>query len=758
MRTPRRRRTSIALLACGFLALAAPACQEAAAPPNAHVIVLRGTPYERGLQHGRAFGSDIRELYTRLLQVALMPLLNQEQLSLAPILRAYTTPEYLDGRFAGRMLADSAHALADGGFIPAPYLDEMRGIADGSGMDYEQILVLNTFLDTMLAFRATAAFLSDLTRPTMAAVAFPGAADDGADNDGDGQADEAGEGLFPDWEPLARAAAVEVPTASPVVLTIEDTVLAGQTCLDAQNVEPIGSVDLRRSCVVDACVDPACGDADPLPLACVLPLDSGCLLPRMAVACFQPGCAEIVDEGCIDPPTVRILTGGRIYTRDDAEVQFRVLPPRPPKTGQAQAACGPLEITFRPAAGWPAAAEVSLVVQALDTTKVWNPAPFHARALRDERVTFTTAGYRTATGAGARPEDVPVRDDADTETVPTALAFAVRGTATSDGTTLAAHHYALVDGDVAHEHALVQVVLPPEGEGRPHVVLGWTGLVGGLSGMNADGLVFAANHSDTLDNPLIGSLIRKILTPEALEVLLVQPDLEGLAKVLKGARLLASGLPITLAAREVLAGTSTAADGLARLYRDRRTYGWNVLLADAAGGMVVAEVDAAQVPDPWEAPGTSPAPVDEDGFFFHSPDTAAAGDLDAAGHAFGSVGPDDLRMACHFVENLRDVVPQPLLGTFSPRPQRKWNGPWHRSVLTDARLGDALAARYGRLDAAGMLDLLRTPGLVDPRDSMLAAVYDPSHRVLRWSMGTVPATDGDFPTLDLAAVVAGGAP
>jgi hypothetical protein len=37
--------------------------------------------------------------------------------------------------------------------------------------------------------------------------------------------------------------------------------------------------------------------------------------------------------------------------------------------------------------------------------------------------------------------------------------------------------------------------------GKAHAVLGWAGVIFGFSGMNEDGLTFASNPSDSLDNP-----------------------------------------------------------------------------------------------------------------------------------------------------------------------------------------------------------------------------------------------------------------
>ena len=60
-----------------LLLLLAVACVEPAAPSHLQLVVLRGSPYERGLEHGRQLGPRIRSLYTTLLANSLLPYLDR---------------------------------------------------------------------------------------------------------------------------------------------------------------------------------------------------------------------------------------------------------------------------------------------------------------------------------------------------------------------------------------------------------------------------------------------------------------------------------------------------------------------------------------------------------------------------------------------------------------------------------------------------------------------------------------------------------
>jgi hypothetical protein len=633
------------MVACALaLALTATACGETHPPAPVQVLVLRGTPYQRGLQHGQALGARIRSLYTTLLTNSLLPYLDRERPDVASVLNAYTddpddgfTSYYEDYReqclatcqsgcrercsFSYLLMRDSAERLQD--FIPAELLEEMRGVADGAGLPFETVLILNTFYDTLLSFRAITAFIKGVQAPRVVSLAFVGGLEsDGVDNDGDGQVDQAGEGSLPAYEPSAWALMREVPPGARVEVLLED---------------------IKLSVGVDK------GD--------------------------QPG---------VDPATVRVQLDEveHRYPLDPAvEVQ--------PVEGNPQQ----LRVIFTPPGGLAPAAAHSLVVRAGDFNRIVNPPPEHARFMRDERVTFTTAGD------GRALQEVPNRGLPDGVTQPTAFAFAARGGATVGGAPLLAEHYALLDADTVHKHAVLFVHVPDQG--AVHAVLGYAGVLWGFSGMNAEGLALALTHSDTLDNSMAGGFFQDLFD----------------------ARLAVSGVPIGLALREVLAGQSAAPQAADLLARVRHTFGWNLLLADAAGEVASLEVDAGLGGEPATGPGVE----------------WAQGDL--------------ALQAAHFARNLDDIRRSVLV--FDVKPQRCWSTFFFRSLRTLSTLARLLSERVAPLDAAAAMQVLGSSQVVDSRDSMNAPVYLPAERALWFAAGAVPATSLPFQRLDLAPFAAG---
>ncbi len=218
-------------------------------PPRYQVITLTGNPYDRGFQHGQQMAALIKSFYTTLLTTSLLPYLNRNQPDIAAYLHNYDAtehPEYGDGQFSIRLLRESAKSLEAS--IPQVYIDEMNGIADGvcskelagcngrsdtacyasghvaCGLDYQDILVLNTFVDTTLAARGITYFLQQAGAPRVTEVEWLGASlvGDGVDNNGDGTTDEAGESLIASYESLPNAMWVEVPPAAKVRIRMHD--------------------------------------------------------------------------------------------------------------------------------------------------------------------------------------------------------------------------------------------------------------------------------------------------------------------------------------------------------------------------------------------------------------------------------------------------------------------------------------------------------------------------------------------------------
>ena len=145
------------------------ACAQVPPPPRYAVVHLKGSAYQRGLQHGQQLASPIRSFYTRMLTTSLVPSLGRQQADVAAFLGHYGKPPYDTPReFARRLLLESAKSLEVS--IPDDLRAEMQGIADGSGLPYDDVLVLNTFLDTTLAARAVTLFLQQTQAPRLVSV------------------------------------------------------------------------------------------------------------------------------------------------------------------------------------------------------------------------------------------------------------------------------------------------------------------------------------------------------------------------------------------------------------------------------------------------------------------------------------------------------------------------------------------------------------------------------------------------------------
>jgi len=604
-------------------ALAGLACAPAEAPANFEILELSGSHYQRGLQHGEHFSSKIRSFYTQMLTTSLLPYLNRERPDLSSVLWEYQDEIYNTGDFSYQLLLSSALKLEEE--IPEPYIEEMRGIADGSGVDYKEILVLNTFMDSLLGIRAVSFFIRAMQSPVLERVAFSGSlGSDGIDNDGDGEADEADEGLLDPFSPSRYAHLVEVPVDTEITLFLED------------------------------------------------------------------------DDG-VDPESLRVLLDSDLFLPGDEALEVEVY-------GEAERG---LEVRFRPPGGLQPARRYALQISAADRTWIADPPPTHARTMRDVRLTFTTAG------SGATIAEVPNRGLLDGIYQPSAISFALRGSATRDGAPIVGHHFSMLDSNTSHKHSVLFVHRPDDG--KDHAVLGWTGVISGFSGMNEDGLVFNATMSDTLDSPQVDEFRRNSISAE----------------------LLSSGVPLSILGREMLSGLSTVAEAVSFLRPQPKTFGWNILLTDASGDMAAVEVDSDILDQP------------EGGFFAYDADPADPTNRDAHGNMLGSVGVDDLRMACHYQRNEDDIYLD-LFG-YEVEPQRTWSSFYFRSLRSFYALGEAIEERYGAIDVAAAQEILDLEILVDPRDSMNAAVFEPERRVLHFAMGQMPATSGPYVSYDLVA-------
>jgi hypothetical protein len=316
--------------------------------------------------------------------------------------------------------------------------------------------------------------------------------------------------------------------------------------------------------------------------------------------------------------------------------------------------------------------------------------------MRDERLTFTTAGAGQALG------DVPNAAADDGRSQPPALSFALRGSATADGQPLLAQNFALLDANTSHKHTAVFLHHPDSGPS--FAVAGWAGVAWGFSGMNDRGLALACQYADTLDNSVVAGVFDQVAD-------------------LSTATLAASGTPIGIAVRKALAAQSDVAGAEAQLSEEPVAYGWNCTLADASGGLRALELDSDLSKD--------------GGAFAYGP-----------GEHGASVGPDDLRMGVHYQANTEDIFTLAVAGQ-RIQPQRAWSTTWFRSLRAFGVLGEALKAGYGGWDVERVKALLATPVLEDQRDGMNAVVFEPVRRRLHAAMGAVPPTSAGWETLSL---------
>ncbi len=608
-------------------------CYTSQPPPRLRKLELSGTPYQRGLQHGKALSSEIRSFYSTMLATSLLPYLNREQADISAVLKAYDPKlhaEYANGQFSIRLLTESAQELEKS--IPQDYRDEMHGIADGAQVPYADVLLLNTFVDSTLATRSVAYYLRSVQGPKIELVQATAFADnqgdvlqsDGIDNDGDGKTDEKFEALV-EYAARPDAALIEVPTTAQFRVLLQDS----------DGVDP---KSVRLQLVID-------------------------------------GKATLYTQGSPG-------YSGQVYSKPNGEVEK-----------------DRFEIKLIPPGGLPAKSIVTLAVQASDLKVNPSPVPAKARTMRIEQFTFSTVGH------GKKGSEIANLGASDGTTSPASTAFALRKTATADGKPLLAHHFTLLDAGTSHKHCVFQIHRPPGKAAFAFV--GWAGIAYGFAGLSAQGLAVAVAPSDTLNNPLVARFEKEQLQT----------------------KLVVSGIPVGFALRRALEETATAVKGADLLVGLPHTFGWNFLLADAAGELRAVEAHAAVHPENSKPVAYGPE---------------VRGDL---GMLTPSVDADDLAIGAHFRKNATDID-EPVFVFYVP-PQRAWSSYYYPSLRTQAAQLEAIGKQYGKVTPQSAQTLLRTPALVDRHDSMQASVIEPLARKMSVAAGIVPATDGEFETFTL---------
>lgn len=195
-------------------------CGPTEPPPTREHVVLKGNAYERGLLHGQKLKSKIKSFHSTLLTNTLMPYLNREHHDIAEFLPEYRKERYQNGQFSRVLLLENAKELERS--MTRTVRDELQGIADGSGLPYDDVLILNTFVDTVLSVRAVAYALKLAQAPRILRLELVGAATDGADNDEDGAVDESGEGVMDPYEPSRFASFSGVSSGAQLKIRLND--------------------------------------------------------------------------------------------------------------------------------------------------------------------------------------------------------------------------------------------------------------------------------------------------------------------------------------------------------------------------------------------------------------------------------------------------------------------------------------------------------------------------------------------------------
>lgn len=105
------------------------------------ILILQGSPYEIGYQHGKLLGPQVREMAAKVLSIS-------RAAELRHLIGAFGASDAAQARQRmEKFAAFSLHAAFQRArpFIPGRYLEELRGLADGSGASLEDLQLANIF-------------------------------------------------------------------------------------------------------------------------------------------------------------------------------------------------------------------------------------------------------------------------------------------------------------------------------------------------------------------------------------------------------------------------------------------------------------------------------------------------------------------------------------------------------------------------------------------------------------------------------------
>lgn len=661
--------------------------------PRYKVLHMRGTYYEMGYQHGQAFRDEIRSIYTQFLTKSILPYMNREYQYIAQFFSTYIRDEqYQDGKFAFQFLLDAAKLMEQS--MDPEHIQELQGIAAGSGMTYEQILIANTFLDTLLGMLTIDWYLKQVFSPTIVSLTVEGGSPeidaDGLDNDGDGVTDETDEGLLYPYVSTNGAHLSGIPENPTFVYVLQDLFAdPGEGVnIDSMRLEINGK--LYQNGDEGFSYTPGEVEGGELRVTPTEPLEPG----SPVVLIFNATDKEVL----LLPPPVHpnVLREERtvMFVRKDGEFY-------PPQELP--------NFDFHPTNPGDVAASINFAVK--------DEATVDGQMIvgRNFNLLDNDVGHNHAAVFVYHPIDEAGNELKSFATIAwTGIVWGLAGI-NEDGFVVTVNRNETLNNTMAEN-----VILPANACGL---------IVGGIP--NRDLSDFAC----PIDGGL-GGMMAKCLVDGALDAMCMFQEL------LVEARLLVQGVPIGFAGRSILASHGTIPEAEAYLKSVLKTAGWNILVADGTSGeMAMFELNSDVTRD-GTGGVTTVYPVSA---------TEATLDMDTpeyVGINSYSLAPGDLRQSNHSVKNLNEILLK--LGItaddpiFTVRPQRFWASEYFTPVNTFNAAGMLLKQNYGQIDESVVIEMLKRIELTDKRNSMQTVVFMPESKSMYVAVGDLPSNSSPF--------------
>jgi Acyl-coenzyme A:6-aminopenicillanic acid acyl-transferase len=661
--------------------------------PRYQVLHMHGTYYEMGYQHGKAFRNEIRSIYSQFLTNSIMPFLNREYQYIAQYFSTYTREEqYLNGGFAFEFLLDAAKLMEQS--MAPEHIQEMQGIAAGSGLKYEQILIANTFLDTLLGILTIDWYLKQVFSPTIVSFAVEGGSpsieEDGLDNDGDGVIDETDEGLLYPYVATNAAHLSGIPSDPTFVYILKDLFAdPGQGVnIDSLRFEINGK--LYKSGDEGFSYTPGESEGGELRITPSEPLEPGSPVVLILNASDS--------EELLLPPPVHpnVLREERtvLFVRDDGVFY-------PPQQLP--------NYDFHPTNPGDVAASINFVVK--------DEATVDGQMIvgRNFNLLDNDVGHNHAAVFVYHPVDDAGNPMKSFATVAwTGIVWAMAGI-NEDGFVVTANRNETLNNTMAEN-----VLLPANACGL---------IVGGIP------------NRDLSDFPCpieggLGGMMSECFIDGELDAMCMFQEL------LVEARLSVQGVPIGFVGRSILEKHGSISEAESFLKSIPKSAGWNILVADGnTREMAMFELNSDVLRDGTDGV-TTVYPVSA---------TEATLDMDTpnwVGINSYSLTPGDLRQSNHSVMNLDEIVLK--LGItaddpiFTIQPQRFWASEYFTPVNTFNATGMLLKENYGQIDEAVVIEMLQRIELTDKRNSMQTVVFMPESKSMYVAVGELPSNSSPF--------------